>query len=140
MVCARPGYPESEGRGMLMNRITRVAFASMFLLAPASGMAQPAPVRQACAAEIQQHCTGLQPGEGRIRACVKDHFAEFSEPCKQALLNSVALVKACKGDVQRTCPGVQPGGGRIQACMKEHFAEYSEPCKQAIIMAKFGKR
>ena len=103
-------------------------------------MAQQAAVRQACGAEIQQHCAGLQPGEGRIRACVKDHFAEFSDLCKQALLNSVAVVKSCKADVQRTCPGVQPGGGRIQACMKDHFAEYSEPCKQAIIMAKFGKR
>jgi hypothetical protein len=120
--------------------MTRVALASLLLLAPANGMAQQAAVRQACASEIQQHCAGLQPGEGRIRACVEEHFAEFSEPCKQALLNSVALVKACKADVQRTCPGVQPGGGRIQACMKEHFTEYSEPCKQAIIMAKFGKR
>ncbi len=120
--------------------MTRAALASLLLLAPANGMAQQTPVRQACAVEIQQHCTGLQPGEGRIRACVKEHFAEFSEPCKQALLNSVAVVKACKADVQQTCPGVQPGGGRIQACMKDHFTEYSEPCKQAIIMAKFGKR
>ena len=125
---------------MLVNRTTRVALASLLLLAPANGMAQQAAVRQACAAEIQQHCAGLQPGEGRIRACVEEHFAEFSEPCKQALLNSVAVVKACKADVQRTCAGVQPGGGRIQACMKDHFTEYSEPCKQAIIMAKFGKR
>ena len=123
-----------------MNRTTSAALASLLLLAPANGMAQQAAVRQACAAEIQQHCAGLQPGEGRIRACVEEHFAEFSEPCRQALLNSVAVVKACKTDVQRTCPGVQPGGGRIQACMKDHFTEYSEPCKQAIIMAKFGKR
>jgi hypothetical protein len=125
---------------MLVNRMTRGALAFLLLLAPANGMAQQAAVRQACGAEIQQHCARLQPGEGRIRACVEAHFAEFSEPCKQALLNSVAVVKSCKADVQRTCPGVQPGGGRIQACMKDHFAEYSEPCKQAIIMAKFGKR
>jgi hypothetical protein len=123
-----------------VKRMTTVAFVSLVLLAPANGMAQQAPVRQACAAEIQQHCAGVQPGEGRIRACVKEHFAAFSEPCKQALLNRVAVVKACKADVQRTCPGVQPGGGRVQACMKDHFTEYSEPCKQAIITAKFGKR
>jgi hypothetical protein len=125
---------------MLVNRMTRVAFTSLLLLPSASGMAQQMPVRQACAAEIQQHCAGMQPGEGRIRACVKEHFAEFSEPCKQALLSTVAVVRACKADVQRTCPGVQPGGGRIQACMKDHFTEYSEPCKQAIVTAKFGNR
>lgn len=122
-----------------MKRITSVLIALIFLLAPANGMAQQAVVRHACGAEIQQHCAGVQPGDGQIRACVKEHFAAFSEPCKQALLSSVAVVKACKADVQRTCAGVQPGGGRIQACMKEHFAEYSEPCKQSIIIAKFGK-
>jgi hypothetical protein len=103
-------------------------------------MAQTAAIRQACGPELQQYCADVQPGDGRIRACVKEHFAAFSEPCKQALLSAVAVVKACKADVQRTCPGVQPREGRIQVCMKDHFAEYSEPCKQAIIMAKFGKR
>jgi hypothetical protein len=103
-------------------------------------MAQPVAVRQACGAEIQQQCAGVQPGEGRLRACVQGHFAGFSEPCKRALLSAVTVVKACKADVERSCPGVQPGGGRVQACMKDHFAEYSEPCKQAIIAAKFGKR
>jgi hypothetical protein len=119
-----------------VNRIARVAFLVSF--APAAALAQGAAVRQNCGADFQQYCTGVQPGEGRLRACVKEHFAAFSEPCKQALLNSVAVVKVCKADVQRTCPDVQPGGGRIQACMKGHFEEYSDLCKQAIIAAKFG--
>jgi Cysteine rich repeat len=123
-----------------VRRLACVTLASILLLAPVGAMAQQPAVREACAAEIQQHCAGVQPGESRIRACVMEHFAGFSEACKQALLSNVAVVKACKEDVQKTCPGVQPGGGRIQACMKDHFAEYSEPCRQAIVMAKFGKR
>ena len=123
-----------------MHTIPRLAVASVLLMAPVGAMAQGTAVRQACGPEIQQHCAGVQPGEGRLRACVKEHFAAFSEPCKQALLSSVAVVRACKADVQRTCPDIQPGGGRIQACMKDHFAEYSEPCKQAIVTAKFGTR
>ena len=123
-----------------MHRIPSFAVASVLLMAPVGAMAQGAAVRQACGAQIEQHCTGVQPGEGRLRACVKENFAAFSEPCKQAILSSVAVVRACKADVQRTCPDIQPGGGRIQACMKDHFAEYSEPCKQAIITAKFGSR
>jgi Cysteine rich repeat len=123
-----------------MYSITRAILASILLLVPAGAMAQQAAVRQACGTEIQQYCAGMRPGDGRLRACVKEHFTEFSEPCKQALLSAVTVVKACKADVQRTCPGVQPGGGRIQACMKDHFAEYSEPCRQAIISAKFGRR
>jgi Cysteine rich repeat len=123
-----------------VNRIASISFACILLLAPAGALAQTAAVRQACGTELQQHCAGVQPGDGRIRACVEEHFADFSEPCKQALLSAVAVVKACKADVNRTCPGVQPGGGRIQACMKDHFPEYSEPCRRAIVTAKFGKR
>ncbi len=124
----------------MMHIIARLAVLLVLLMAPVSAMAQGSAVRQACGPELQQHCAGIEPGEGRLRACVKENFAAFSEPCKRALLSSVAVVRACKADVQRTCPGVQPGGGRIQACMKDHFAEYSNSCKQAIITAKFGSR
>ena len=123
-----------------MHTIWRLTIASLLLVAPVGTMAQGMAVRQACGPEIQQHCAGVEPGEGRLRDCVKDHFAAFSEKCKQALLSSVALVRACKPDVQRTCPDIQPGAGHIQACMKDHFAEYSDTCKQAIITAKFGTR
>jgi hypothetical protein len=109
-------------------------------MAPAGAMAQGMATRQACEPEIHQHCAGVQPGEGRLRDCVKENFSAFSDTCKRAMLSSVAVVRACKADVQRTCPDVQPGGGRIQACMKDHFAEYSDACKQAIITAKFGTR
>ena len=123
-----------------MHTISRLAVASVLLMVSVGAMAQGAAVRQACGPELQQHCAGIEPGEGRLRACVKENFAAFSEPCKQAMLSSVAVVRACKADVQRTCPDIQPGGGRIQACMKDHFVEYSDPCKQAIVTAKFGTR
>ena len=122
-----------------MHKATGIAALSLLLLAPAAVTAQPATVRQACKADLQQNCAEVQPGVGRLRACVKEHFTVFSEPCKAALLSSVAVVKACKADVQKTCAGVEPGGGRIQACMKDHFAEFSEPCQQAIITAKIGR-
>src|SRR5690242_18610765 len=120
-------------RGML-------AVVFVLLMAPPPAMAQGMALRQACGGDIQQHCAGVEPGEGRLRGCVKEHFAAFSETCKQSLLSSVAVVRACKADVQRTCPDVQRGGGRIQACMKDHFTEYSDRCKQAIVTAKFGTR
>jgi hypothetical protein len=123
-----------------MCKINKITVLCVMLLAPTGAMAQELAVRRACGADIQQYCAAVQPGEGRLRACVKEHIAAFSEPCKQALLSSVAVVRACKDDVQKTCAGVQPGGGRIQACMKYHFTEYSESCQRALIMAKFGKR
>ena len=123
-----------------MKGISSLVLISFLLLAPARAMAQQAAVRKACDADIEQHCAEVQPGAGRIKACVEAHFGEFSEPCRQALLSNVTVVKACEADVQRTCSGIAPGGGRIQACMKDHIAEYSEPCKRAIATAKFGNR
>jgi len=103
-------------------------------------MAQQRSLRQVCAADIHNYCAGVKPGEGRLCACVKDNFTLFSEPCKEALLSSVAIVRVCKAEMQNTCAGVQPGGGRIQACIKDHFAEYSDSCKEAIVTAKVGNR
>jgi hypothetical protein len=123
-----------------MQRTVGIAALLLFVLVPAPVTAQTAAIRQACKTDLQQHCAGVQPGAGRLRACVRENFGAFSEPCKAALLSSVAVVRACKDDVQKTCAGLEPGGGRIQACMKDHFAEFSEPCQQAIIIAKLGRR
>ena len=123
-----------------LREIFAFAVAFVLLLMPVGAIAQGTALRQGCGAEIQQHCAEIQPGEGRLRACVEEHYAAFSETCKQALLSSVALVKACKDDVHRACPDVEPGGGRIQACMKDHFTEFSDRCKRAIVTAKFGTR
>ena len=115
-----------------MHTIPSLTFASLLLMAPVGAMAQGAVVRQACGTEIQQHCAGVQPGEGRLRACVRENFAAFSEPCKQAMLSSVAVVRACKADVQRTCPDIQPGGGRIQdAGHVGHEGEHTARVKQS---------
>ncbi|MBV8934222.1 MAG: hypothetical protein JO095_00230, partial [Alphaproteobacteria bacterium] len=78
--------------------------ASVLLLVPAAAIAQGTALRGSCGAEIEQHCARVQPGEGRLRACVKEHYAALSESCKQALVSSVAVVKACKDDVQQACP------------------------------------
>jgi len=123
-----------------LRKIIGATLTGSVLLAAASALAQQGAVRQACSADLQQHCAGVQPGGGRLRACVAEHFSSFSDPCKQALLSNLAVVKACKTDVQRSCSGIEPGGGHIQACMKDHFAEYSEACKRAIATAKFGNR
>ena len=71
-----------------MHTISRLAVASVLLMAPVGAMAQGAAVRQACGPELQQHCAGIGPGEGRLRTCVKENFTAFSEPCKQAIITA----------------------------------------------------
>jgi hypothetical protein len=50
-----------------------------------------AEARAACATDIQKLCTGVQPGGGRILACLKQHKDQVSDGCKQA------VVKATQG-------------------------------------------
>ena len=45
-------------------------------------------VLQACKPDIRQFCSQVPPGQGRIKACMKDHMQELSEPCKEALFQA----------------------------------------------------
>ncbi len=42
-------------------------------------------VRQACAADYKAFCSGVQPGGGRIVACLKQNAANLSSGCQKAL-------------------------------------------------------
>src|SRR5580692_1857520 len=43
-----------------------------------------AAIQAACAGDAQKLCAGVQPGGGRIVACLKEHKDELSDQCKQA--------------------------------------------------------
>src|SRR5580658_1019618 len=43
-----------------------------------------AALRTACADDAQKFCAGVQPGGGRIVACLKEHKDSLSDRCKQA--------------------------------------------------------
>jgi ABC-type uncharacterized transport system involved in gliding motility auxiliary subunit len=59
--------------------------------APAPSQQAAAEARAACATDIQNFCAGVQPGGGRILACLKQHKDQVSDGCKQA------VIKATKG-------------------------------------------
>jgi hypothetical protein len=42
-------------------------------------------VRAACETDVQKLCAGVQPGGGRIVACLKEHKDQVSDGCKQAI-------------------------------------------------------
>lgn len=54
---------------------------------PAGGAA----VREACRADVAALCQGIQPGGGRIRACLRANKDRLSEGCKSAI---AALIQA----------------------------------------------
>jgi hypothetical protein len=45
-------------------------------------------VLQACKPDIARFCSQVAPGQGRIKACMKEHIHELSEPCKEGLFQA----------------------------------------------------
>jgi len=69
-----------------------LTFGAVLLLSTSGAMAQ---MRQgamaaatACKPDIRQFCSQVPPGGGRIKACMKEHLPELSEPCKEALFQA----------------------------------------------------
>ncbi|MDP9012636.1 MAG: cysteine rich repeat-containing protein [Pseudomonadota bacterium] len=63
---------------------------TLLLIVCAATAAHPAPaddplaaIRAACADDAQKLCAGVQPGGGRIVACLKEHKDSLSDRCKQ---------------------------------------------------------
>lgn len=42
----------------------------------------------ACRADMQKYCAGIEPGQGRIRACLREHINQVAEECKIVLMAS----------------------------------------------------
>ena len=69
-----------------------VIAGAVFLLSTAGVMAQMRPeaqaVLRACKPDIARFCGQVPPGQGRIKACMKEHLPELSEPCKEGLFQA----------------------------------------------------
>src|SRR5260370_27991466 len=63
---------------------------------PAQGLSQQAvaAARAACEADIQNLCAGVQPGGGKILACLKQHKDQVSDGCKQAVIKATMPANA----------------------------------------------
>jgi Cysteine rich repeat len=120
-----------------------LAAALAAVLAPAPGIAQEtarqSEFTKACAVDIKLQCAGVRAGEGRIRACVREHMKDLSEPCRALLVRSAVTAKACAPDVKTHCADVKRGDGRIIECLKAHLDEVSASCKDALTRAADDK-
>ena len=105
-----------------------------------SGSVAVAQAGKPCAGDLKKLCDGTQPGEGRIKACIKSHLSDLSETCQDVVLTVAVSGRICKADVAKLCGGIEPGTGKIRACIKSHMAEVSDPCRDAMSQAVAGKK
>ena len=100
--------------------------AALSFLLVSSAMAQS----RVCAADIKQACANIEPGGGRIAACVKEKFNNFSDACKARLAEVAAAAKTCREEVNKECGSAQ----RLKkvACVKDALTKLSDGCKASI--------
>jgi Cysteine rich repeat len=69
-----------------------VTICAVLLLSMSGAMAQmkqgAMAAARACRPDMAQFCGNVAPGQGRIKACMKEHLPELSEPCKEALFQA----------------------------------------------------
>jgi hypothetical protein len=125
---------ESKMAGMRSGHIILTAL----LLSASAAVAQQA--GKPCAGDIKTLCAGIQPGQGRIKACIKSHLADLSPSCQDRVLTVAVTGKVCKADIAKLCAGIVPGTGGIRACIKSHMAEVSDACRDAMSQVAAGKK
>ena len=68
--------------------------ASSAVFAADAPAAAAGPAVEACKADVQTLCPGVQPGDGRIKQCMTKNRSKLSDGCKAALKEQRAKKKA----------------------------------------------
>lgn len=128
-------------------KIRITVLTALLLLAGIAGTANAediaSTVEQGCAAEIENYCSKVTMGEGRLLACFYAHEDKLSGQCQYALYNAAAQLEhavsalnyvagQCQDDIMAHCAEVQAGEGRILECLESKGDAVSSACKQAI--------
>ena len=72
-----------------------------------------AALRAACADDVQRLCAGVQPGGGRIVACLKQHKDSLSDQCKQAAAKAASQgSSSAPSPASSTAPSSDSDAGR----------------------------
>ena len=100
-------------------------------------------VKQGCATEIENYCSQVMLGEGRLLACFYAHEDKLSGQCQYALyqaantleqaVNALQYVATeCEEDIMKHCAEVQMGEGRILECLRANSETVSAACTTAV--------
>ena len=74
------GHTQGEGRAAcIKTRFKDFSLACQLALVKARA------VMKACRADVKKNCADITPGGGRIETCLKDHFADVSDQCRETI-------------------------------------------------------
>jgi len=91
-----------------------------------------------CRSDMEQFCSGVEPGGGRVFGCLAQHQFELSSTCapevsrlSEARARIATVRKACTADAERLCQGVPAQSGPLLACLQANEARLSTDCNAA---------
>lgn len=103
-----------------------------------------------CQQELTTFCKGVEPGEGRIIACLYAFQDKLTPRCEYALYDSVGqldktlstlayAVGECREDLEKNCADIKVGEGRLLDCLNKNEAKVSARCNAALKESKLKK-
>ena len=94
---------------------------------------------KACVADVKKLCADVEPGEGRVAGCFKQHLNELSEPCQSLVAEAATAAKACADDLKGKCADARRKVAKV-ACVKSALTNLSDACKSTISQIGAGRR
>jgi hypothetical protein len=101
----------------------------------------------ACGGDIDNYCSQVHLGSGRIEACLAQHVSQVSEQCKATFAQVLASIdarataqsaapKLCDGDIQRLCRRMRNVGWAVSCLTRpENVRRVSRKCNDALTNA-----
>ena len=119
-----------------------VPLAAMLLLfAPQLACAQES---HPCKADREKFCAGIQPGDGKLGECMKQHEAELSPECtaerkeRQEMRKNVRM--NCTAEIGKFCADGEKGQGGVMKCQGSHASELGQTCADSLKQLPAGKK
>lgn len=97
----------------------------------------------ACEGDLEQYCSQVTPGEGRLLHCAAAHEDKLSGQCQYALYQAASLLEqlavaiayvaqSCETEIKTLCGDVKAGEGRILSCLEGSSESLGDACKKAL--------
>ena len=120
--------------------------AALAIFASPAALAQDTLVEHlviACESDIENYCSKVTPGNGRLLHCMAAHDDKISGQCVYACYQAASLLEKlsvainyvaheCSTEIETLCSDVVAGEGRLLACFDKHEEKLGDACKKAI--------
>ena len=122
-----------------------VALAALLWSVPSGAQAQEIgeELREACSRDVENFCSQVTRGEGRLVACFYANIDQLSAPCDVAIIETGdklaaaadklrTAVTICARDIREHCGSMDPGGGRILSCLTDNKSALNTGCGKLV--------